>query len=83
MNQKFLILIVIFSFFSVQCNKTNKDNTQIDTYLFIEIKAITINIKRIENTNFIPLNKKTIVDYFVISPYSLDDFIKMSWRNGN
>jgi hypothetical protein len=47
----------------------------------IEIKAITINIKRIENTNFIPLNKKTIVDYLIISPYSLDDFIKMSWGN--
>jgi hypothetical protein len=47
----------------------------------IEIKAKTINIKRIENTNFIPLNKKTIVDYSVIRPYSLDDFIKMSWGN--
>lgn len=44
----------------------------------IEIKAITINIKRIENTDFIPLDKKTIIDFIVISPYSLDDFIEMS-----
>jgi hypothetical protein len=44
----------------------------------IEIKAITINIKRIENTNFFPLDKKTIIDFIIISPYSLEDFIEMS-----
>jgi len=44
----------------------------------IEIKAITINIKRIENTNFFPLDKKTIIDFIIISPYSLEDFIDMS-----
>jgi len=45
----------------------------------LQIKAITINIKRIKNTDFIPLANKTVIDFFVISPYSPDDFIEMSW----
>ena len=45
----------------------------------IRIKAIAVNIKRIENTSFSPLNGKTVIDLIVVSPYSAEDFIENSW----
>ena len=45
----------------------------------IQPGSITINIKIIENADFTPLNGKTIIDYIVINPYSLDAFISRNW----
>lgn len=45
----------------------------------IQIASMAINIKKIKDTNFIPLAGKTIIDFISISPYSEGDFIEHSW----
>jgi len=45
--------------------------------------SVAINIKKIKDTRFSPLNGKTIIDYVSICPYSAEDFIKQSWGDIN
>ena len=44
-----------------------------------QTSSIAISIKKIEGTNFIPLNRKTVIDNITICPYSAEDFIEQSW----
>jgi len=52
---------------------------KMSTFIGIEIGAVVVNIKRIDNTSFNPLNGKTVIDLIVVSPYSAEDFIELSW----
>ena len=52
---------------------------KMSTLTGIEIGNIVINIKIIENTNFEPLDRRTIIDYVVFDPYSLERFIELNW----
>jgi len=42
-------------------------------FIAYEISAIAINIKRIDSTNFIPLNGRAIIDWIILNPYTPED----------
>ena len=50
---------------------------QVSTFTSFPIKAIAVNIKKIENTSFAPLNGKTVIDFIAFSPYSKEDFLRI------
>lgn len=52
---------------------------EMPTFFGIPIGSITVNIKRIENTNFTPLNGKAIIDRLVFNGKTAEEWLELSW----